>query len=189
MATTAFLSLSPGLLNRGPGGPASLGAGFLYCILSPTDCTCCAPSYIIVRRPPSCGRHKSHSFNPSTVKVIFWYSSTGCTCYLYICVSYFDSPVGSEVNIQHLKSRKFLYKSERFSVKSILNFTDFDKPWNHWIKIIRFHIHSCSKYYNQMVSQGNCHNDALQKRENNGSLTSCCNDFSILLLDSCMEIH
>ena len=36
LAITAFLSRSPGLLNRGPGGPASLGAGFLYCILSPT---------------------------------------------------------------------------------------------------------------------------------------------------------
>ena len=46
MAITTFLSRSPGLLNRGPGGPASLGAGFLYCILSPTDCTSCAPNYI-----------------------------------------------------------------------------------------------------------------------------------------------
>ena len=36
LAITAFLSRSPGLLNRGPGGPASLGAGFLYSILSPT---------------------------------------------------------------------------------------------------------------------------------------------------------
>ena len=36
MDMTAFLSRSPGLLNRGPGGPVSLGAGFLYCILSPT---------------------------------------------------------------------------------------------------------------------------------------------------------
>ena len=33
---SAFLSSSPGLLNQGPGGPASLGAGFLYRILSPT---------------------------------------------------------------------------------------------------------------------------------------------------------
>ena len=45
----------------------------------------------------------SHSFNPSTVKVIIsWYSSTGCTCYLHRCISYFDSPAGSEVNIQHM---------------------------------------------------------------------------------------
>ena len=36
IAITAFLSRSPGLLNRGPGGPACLGAGFLYRILSPT---------------------------------------------------------------------------------------------------------------------------------------------------------
>ena len=33
---SAFLSRSPGLLNQGPGGPASLGAGFLYRILSLT---------------------------------------------------------------------------------------------------------------------------------------------------------
>ena len=44
----------------------------------------------------------SHSFNPSTVKVIIsWYSSTGCTCYLHRCISYFDSLAGSEVNVQH----------------------------------------------------------------------------------------
>ena len=68
MATTAFLSRSPGLLNRGPGGPASLGhvphssifsptvtaqsgacrpslvgAGSLYGILSPTDLNFLSP--------------------------------------------------------------------------------------------------------------------------------------------------
>ena len=44
----------------------------------------------------------SYSFNPSMVKVIIsWYSSTGCTCYLHRCISYFDSPAGSKVNIQH----------------------------------------------------------------------------------------
>ena len=101
IAITAFLSRSPGLLNRGPGGPASLGAGPLYRILSPTDSTFCAPSYIIApRTPSSCGRHKSHSFNPSTVKVISWYSSTGCTCYLHWCISYFDSLAG--VNMLHM---------------------------------------------------------------------------------------
>ena len=102
LAITAFLSRSPGLLNQGPGGPASLGAGFLYRILPPTRLipnwftSCLRPGYIIVQRPPSsCGRHKTHSFNPYTVKVIFWYSSTGCTCYLHRCISYFDSPAGS----------------------------------------------------------------------------------------------
>ena len=103
MVIIVFLSCSPMLLSRGPGGSGSLGADFLYRILSPTDWTSCAPSYIIVRRLPfSCGRHKSHSFNPSTVKVVFWYSSTGCTCYLHRCISYFDSPAGSEVNIQYV---------------------------------------------------------------------------------------
>ena len=79
MAITAFLFCSLGLLNRGPGGPASLehgphssifyptppelqllnrgswepllGAGSLYSILSPTDWTSCAPNYIIVLGP------------------------------------------------------------------------------------------------------------------------------------------
>ena len=104
---SAFLSRSPGLLNRGPGGPASLGAGFLYCILSPTRLISRLPdflsslSYIIVQCPPSsCGRHKSHSYNPSMVKVIPWHSLTRCTCYLHRCISYFGSPAGSEVNIQ-----------------------------------------------------------------------------------------
>ena len=76
LAITAFLSRSPGLLKRGPGGPASLGHVPQSSILSSTDWISCALSYIIVQRPPSsCGRHKSHSFNPSTVKVIFWYFS------------------------------------------------------------------------------------------------------------------
>ena len=114
MATTAFLSRSPELLNRRPGDPASLGAVFLYRILSPTDLisnwsdlqltdflsspelynnvsSTLLPASVII----------SHSFNPSTVKVIIsWYSSTGCTCYLHRCISYFDSLPGSEVNIQ-----------------------------------------------------------------------------------------
>ena len=37
MAVTAFLSRSPGLLNRGPGGPASRGHGPHSSIFSPTD--------------------------------------------------------------------------------------------------------------------------------------------------------
>ena len=112
MAITVFLSRSPRPLNR---GPTLLGAGFLYRILPPTDWTSCALSYIIVQHPPSsCGRHKSHSFNLSTVKVIFWYSSTGCTCYLHRCISYFNSPAGSEVNIQHFaKPDSFLNKAEK----------------------------------------------------------------------------
>ena len=46
---------------------------------------------------------QSRSFNPSTVKaIISRYSSTGCTCYLYRCISYFDNPAGSEVNMQKI---------------------------------------------------------------------------------------
>ena len=83
----------------------SAGCWFSLPHLISTGWTFCARSYIIVRHhPSSCGRHKSHSFNPSTVKVIFWYSSTGCTCYLHWCISYFDCPAGSEVNIQHSAS-------------------------------------------------------------------------------------
>ena len=65
MAITAFLSSTPGLLNRGLGGSASPGHVPHSSILSPTDWTSCAPGYIIVPRPPSsCGRHKSHSIQP-----------------------------------------------------------------------------------------------------------------------------
>ena len=53
IATTAFLSRSPGLLNRRPGGPASLGHVPHFSIFFPTDWTSCAPSYIIVRHQPS----------------------------------------------------------------------------------------------------------------------------------------
>ena len=152
--------------STGGWGPASLGAGFLYRILSPTglvsklinrglegslrwvlafsttsclqlvwspnwligglrapsagcwlslphlvsnwfglqtDWISCPQCYITVQRPPSsCGRHKLHSFNPSTVKATLCYSSTGCTCYLHKCISYFDSPAGPLVNIQHI---------------------------------------------------------------------------------------
>ena len=135
MATTAFLYRSSGLLNRGPGGPASLGhvpqssifsptataqsgawgptllgTGFLYRILCPTDWISCALSYIIDQRPPSSsGCHQS--FNPSTVKVIFWYSSTGCTCCLHWCISYFDSPAGSEVSIQQWLGFQWQFKN------------------------------------------------------------------------------
>ena len=108
LAITAFLFRSPGQLNREPEGPASLGHVPKSSIFSQTHLisnwltSCLHLGYIIVQRSPSsCERHKSHSFNPSMVKVIFWYSSTRCTCYLHRCISYFDCPAGSEVNIQH----------------------------------------------------------------------------------------
>ena len=94
MVITAFLSRSPGLLNRVPGGPASLRHVPCSSIFSPTDLnfnfsigglrapsagcwfslphlisnwltSCLHLGYIIIPRPPSsCGRHKSHSIQP-----------------------------------------------------------------------------------------------------------------------------
>ena len=110
LAIIAFLSFfHSGLLNRAPGGRASLGVSFLYSILAPTR-----PSLQLTDFLSSPGLYNnltssllparvtiSHSFNPSMVKVIIsWYSSTECTCYLHMCISYFDSLAGSEVNIQ-----------------------------------------------------------------------------------------
>ena len=132
MAITVFLSRSPGLLNQGPGGPASLGHGPHSNIFSPTDLRLWTPtaqsgvlrapsagcwfslhhlisnwferSYIIIWRPLFFLQASQFytQFNPSTIKVISWYSLTGCTCYLHRCISYFDCLAGSEVNIQHL---------------------------------------------------------------------------------------
>ena len=115
MATTAFLSRSPGLLKLGAGGPASLGhgpnssifsptaqsgvpmapllgAGSLYRILSPTDSNFLCTELYYCFTPTQ--------FNLSTVKVISLIPSTGCTCYLHRCIFYFDSSAG--VNMQHL---------------------------------------------------------------------------------------
>ena len=118
----SFLSRSPELLNRGPGGPASLGHSPHSSIFSPTDLntncslgsperplcwvlvlstasflqlvwTSCCRGYIIIWRPFFFLRASQFctQFNPSTGKVISWYSSTGCACYLHRCISYFDS--------------------------------------------------------------------------------------------------
>ena len=76
--TSAFLSRSPGLFNRGPGAQSLWAlvfstASYLRLVWSPTDWISCALSYIIVQRPPSsCGRHnfaliqpvRSQGYNP-----------------------------------------------------------------------------------------------------------------------------
>ena len=128
MAITAFLSRSPGLHNRGPAGPAFLGHGshpsFSNCncsigglrvpsagclfslphLISNSD-SLSLPCYIIVRRQlffPWASQFHTQ-FNLSTVKVISWYPSTGLTCYLQRCISYFDSLAGSEVNLEQFQ--------------------------------------------------------------------------------------
>ena len=104
LAITAFLSRSPGLLNRGPGGPASAGICSHSRIFSPTNWTSCRRSYIIIWRPLFFLRATQFrtQFNPLTVTVAtdLLISSTGCTCYLHRCISSFDSLAGSEVNMQ-----------------------------------------------------------------------------------------
>ena len=91
MTITMFLSRYPGLLNRGPGSPASLGHGPHSSILSPTDSNFLSTELYYCFTPTQ--------FNLSTVKVIPLIPSTGCTCYLHRCNSYFDSSAG--VNMQH----------------------------------------------------------------------------------------
>ena len=109
--------LHPGyIIVRHP--PSSCGAGSLNRILSPTDWTSCAPSYIIIWRPLfllGVSQFRTQ-FNPSTVKVISWYSSPKCTCYLHRCISYFDSLAG--VNMLHWD---IVYKTFHFSISN-LNF-------------------------------------------------------------------
>ena len=108
------ISRSPGLLNWGPGGQASLGHGPHSSIFSPTylksNCNCSIGGL----RTPSAGCWFSlphlifnwlelstpTQFNLLTVEVIPLIPSTGCTCYLQWCISYFDGSAG--VNMQHL---------------------------------------------------------------------------------------
>ena len=134
MAITAFLSRYPGLLNRGPGGPASLGHGPHFSIFSPTNPRLWIPTAQLgVLRAPlfwwlilstasylqltKTSIAPSYCFTPtqynlSIVNVIPLIPSTGCTCYLHRCISCSDSSAG--VNIQHLdeSSIKYLLMAE-----------------------------------------------------------------------------
>ena len=124
MAITAFLSRSPGLLNQRPGGPASLGDGPHFSIFSPTDLRLWTPTATAQSGAwgsPLQGAGSLYSilsptnsnflltelyycftptqFNLLTFKVIPLIPSTGCTCYLHRCISYFNSSAG--VTMQH----------------------------------------------------------------------------------------
>ena len=91
MAITAFLSRSPGLLNRGPGGLGAWGPSlsgtystFQHLLskwsdLQLTDFLSSPGLYNCSTSTFFLWASQLHSFNPSTVKVISWYSSTGCT--------------------------------------------------------------------------------------------------------------
>ena len=150
LAITAFLYRSPGLLNLGLGGPVSLGHASHSSTFSPNATelqllnrwfcwvlvlstasylqltwTSCRRGYIIIWRPLFFLRASQFrtQFNPSTVKVISWYSSTRCTCYLHRCISYFYSLAGSEVNIQQYSLWKFYSSAKMKSVYSALGQT------------------------------------------------------------------
>ena len=83
LATAAFLSRSPGLLNRGPGG----GSLCWDIVLLPASSlqliwTSCRRGYIIIWHPPtSCERHNSHSIQPFDSQGCLLISSTGCFIY------------------------------------------------------------------------------------------------------------
>ena len=109
MAITAFLSCSPGLLNQGPGGPASLGHGPHSSIFSPNDLNFLSPGlYNNLTTTYFLRASQFHTqFNSSTVKFApdLLISSIECVCYLHRCISSFDSLAGSEVNMQQIKYR------------------------------------------------------------------------------------
>ena len=84
------------LLNRGSWGPLLLGAGSLYSILSPTNSNFLCTELYYCFTPTQ--------FNLFTVKVIPLIPSTGCTCYLHMGISYFDSSAG--VNMQYLTPKE-----------------------------------------------------------------------------------
>ena len=108
LAITAFLSRSPVLLNQGPEAHSArcwLSLPHLFTNWSglQTNRHPVFPElYNSSTSRSSCGRYKLLSFNPSMIKAILCYSSTRCTCYLHRCISFFDSQVGSQVNIQHI---------------------------------------------------------------------------------------
>ena len=95
------------LLNREPESPICWvlvlsTASYLQLVW-----TSCRRGYIIIWHPLFFLRASQFrtQFKPSTVKVISWYSSTVCTCYLHRCFSYFESSAG--VNMQQSSHNYF----------------------------------------------------------------------------------
>ena len=124
MATTAFLSRCPGLLNQGPGDQPLLGYGSHSSIFSPTDLNFLSPGLYNNLTSTYFLRASQFrtQFNSSTVKVApgLQISLTGCTCYLHKCISYFDSLAGSEVNIQQLNDPRSLIRNQNKEIKPSL---------------------------------------------------------------------
>ena len=97
LAITAFLSRSPGLLKRGPGAQPLLGHVSHSSIFSPTDWLPVAPGLYNCSKPTYfLWASHLHSIQLVDNQVYPLISSTGCTCYLHRCISYFDSSAGGQ---------------------------------------------------------------------------------------------
>ena len=100
LAITAFLSSSPGLLNRGPGSPASAGSWFSFQHhFSPTDLNFLSPGLYNYLTSTIASVTIHTQFNPSTVKVIPDIFDRMHMLFTQVHFSS-DSPAGSEVNMQ-----------------------------------------------------------------------------------------
>ena len=102
MAITAFISRSPGLLNRGPGGPSLSGtcSSFQHLLSTWLNFLCTEVYNNLMPTLLPVSVTISHSIQPIHGQGYILISSTGCTCYLHKCISYFDSLAG--VNMLHL---------------------------------------------------------------------------------------
>ena len=110
MAITMLLSRSPGLLNRGPGGPASAGTWFSF--QHPLSnwsslqliWTSCRRSYITIWRPPTfCKRHNfTLNSTQSRSPLISWYLRPDAPVIYTGAFLLLTAWPESEVNMQHL---------------------------------------------------------------------------------------
>ena len=95
LATAAFLFCSPGLLNRGPGGPASAGTWFSFQHLTPTDLNFLSPG-LYNNLISTYFLRSSHLYliQPVDSQGYPLISSTGFTCYLHWCISHLTARPG-----------------------------------------------------------------------------------------------
>ena len=97
LAIPAFLSCSPGLLNRGLGAQPLLGHGSHSSIFTPTDLNFLSPGlYNNLTSTYFLQVSHLHSVQPVDSQGYPPISSTKCTCYLHRYISYFDSSAGGK---------------------------------------------------------------------------------------------
>ena len=88
LAMTVCLSRSPGLLNQGPGGPASLPRASSLSSIWNTDFKLWTPTAWLPDSPWVISLFYTHSIQPVNSQGHPLIFSTGCTCYLYWCISH-----------------------------------------------------------------------------------------------------